>query len=64
MKIDLGDQFRLKKVHPCGGNVWEVVRTGMDIRIRCLQCGRTVMLPRSQFERQVIEVVHSTRPLD
>jgi len=63
MRIDMGDQVRMRKAHPCGGQVWEVVRTGMDIRIRCLKCGRSVMLPRTQFERQVVQVVHRTHPL-
>jgi DNA-directed RNA polymerase subunit N (RpoN/RPB10) len=30
-----------------------VTRTGADIGIRCLTCGRSVMLPRSKFEKQV-----------
>jgi len=63
MRVDIGDQVRMKKTHPCGGQVWEVIRTGMDIRVRCLKCGRSVMLPRSQFERQVVEFVHSTHIL-
>jgi hypothetical protein len=63
IRIDLGDRVRMRKPHPCGGEVWEVVRTGMDIRIRCLKCGRSVLLPRSQFERQLREVVLRTHTL-
>jgi len=63
MRIDLGDQVRLRKQHACGGDVWEVVRTGMDIRIKCLTCGHSVMLPRSQFEKQVKEFVKTTSQL-
>ena len=59
IKIMLGDQVRMRKRHPCGGEVWEVVRTGMDIRIKCLTCGRRVLLPRAEFERQLKQVVKS-----
>jgi hypothetical protein len=53
MEIKLGDVVRLKKKHPCGGDEWEVVRLGADIRIRCLKCQRYVLLKRSIFERRV-----------
>jgi hypothetical protein len=53
LTIHVGDKVRLRKVHPCGGYEWEVTRIGADIGIRCLTCGRRVMLPRSKFEKQV-----------
>ena len=51
--IQMGDIVRMRKPHPCGGDEWEVVRLGADIGIRCGTCGRRVLLPRSQFSRQV-----------
>lgn len=53
MEISLGDVVRLRKKHPCGSNQWQVLRVGADIRIKCLGCGRTVLLQRHAFERQV-----------
>ena len=53
MDIELGDVVRLKKVHPCGGYDWEVVRLGADIGIKCLKCERRILLTRSVFERRV-----------
>jgi len=53
LKINVGDRFRLKKPHPCGSSEWEVTRTGADIKVKCLGCGRIVMLPRLRFERRV-----------
>ena len=53
MEIKLGDVVRLRKKHPCGGDEWEVVRVGADIRIRCLKCQHYVLLERSTFERRV-----------
>lgn len=52
-ELRLGDVVRLKKVHPCGGYEWEVVRVGADIRIRCLGCDRRVMLARSALEKRL-----------
>lgn len=53
----LGDIVQMKKGHPCGGNQWEVMRTGMDFRIKCLACGRQVMIPRPKFEKGVKSVL-------
>ncbi|MAF85550.1 MAG: DUF951 domain-containing protein [Dehalococcoidales bacterium] len=53
MEIKLGDVVRLKKKHPCGGDEWEVLRLGTDIRIRCLKCQHYVLLKRSVFDRRV-----------
>ena len=57
LEIHLGDVVRLKKVHPCGGYDWRVVRLGADIGIKCLKCGRRILLPRSVFERRVKEFI-------
>jgi hypothetical protein len=51
----VGDQVRLRKPHPCGGNAWELVRTGADVGLLCLTCRRRVMLPRDEFDRRVKE---------
>ena len=48
----VGDIVELRKQHPCGSARWEVVRLGADIGLRCLGCGRRVMLPRSTVERR------------
>ena len=61
MEIKLGDVVHLKKKHPCGGDEWEVVRLGADIRIRCLKCQRYVLLERSVFERRVKSFVSRGR---
>ena len=57
LELKLGDVLRMKKTHPCGGNLWEVVRLGADIGIRCQECGRQVLLQRSYLERRVREVM-------
>jgi hypothetical protein len=52
-EVSIGDIVRLKKVHPCGGYDWQVVRIGADIGLKCLKCGRRLLLERSAFNRRV-----------
>jgi hypothetical protein len=52
-EVRIGDEVRMRKPHPCGSDRWRVVRLGADIGIVCNGCGRKVLLPRSQFMRQV-----------
>ena len=54
---EIGQLVQLKKGHPCGANCWRVIRIGMDIRIKCENCGRSVLIPRSKFERRVKAVI-------
>ena len=58
-EYQVGDVVRMKKGHPCGANTWQVIRIGADFRIKCLQCGRSVMLPRKRFESRVKEILES-----
>ena len=57
MEVRLGDVVRLRKVHPCGGYEWVVVRLGADIGIRCSTCGRRVLLARRTYEKRVKEIL-------
>ncbi len=51
MELHVGDVIKMKKAHPCGENAWELMRVGMDIRLKCRGCGRQVMLSRKQVEK-------------
>ncbi len=62
VKYRVGDVVRMRKAHPCGGDTWEIMRTGVDFRIKCLKCGRVVMVPRPKFEKSVKGVVTSAGP--
>lgn len=62
MKFFVGDIVRMRKAHPCGGTDWEVLRVGMDFRIKCSKCGRVVMLGRPEFEKAVKTVIKSVLP--
>lgn len=62
LKLFLGDQVQLKKPHPCGGQEWEVLRVGMDIRLKCLTCERLVLIPRVKLEKGIKKIIRSGDP--
>ena len=59
MKNDykLGSIVIMKKAHPCGGNEWEIIRLGADIKIKCSGCGRSIMIPRIEFNKKLKKIV-------
>lgn len=52
----VGDTVTLKKGHPCGENKWEIMRTGVDIKLKCLGCERQVWLSRMDFEKRIRKI--------
>ena len=56
MDIAVGDTILTRKKHPCGASSFEVLRVGMDFKIRCTGCGREVMLPRAKIEKNIKKV--------
>ena len=57
LNYQVGDTISLKKGHPCGENKWEILRTGVDIKLNCLGCDRQIWLPRIQFEKRVRKIL-------
>lgn len=57
VNIQVGDVVRLRKPHPCGSDQWLVVRIGADIGLKCLTCGRRVLLDRATFNKRLAAVV-------
>lgn len=53
MEVAVGDVIKLKKQHPCGSFEWEVLRVGIDFRLKCMGCGHQIMLPRKQVEKSI-----------
>ncbi len=56
MDIRLNDVVVLKKGHPCGSHEWQVLRTGADIRLKCLGCGHMVMMARPLVEKSIKQI--------
>lgn len=57
MELQVGDTVKLKKQHPCGNYLWEVLRVGIDFRLKCKGCGHQVMIPRKQVEKNIRQVI-------
>lgn len=60
LPLQIGDTVQMRKQHPCGGDHWQIVRIGADIGMRCLTCGRKVLLPRAECERRIKRIVATT----
>lgn len=57
LHYQVGDTVTLKKGHPCGENKWEILRTGVDIKLNCLGCNRQIWLSRIDFEKRVRKIL-------
>lgn len=57
LKWNVGDRVELKKNHPCGGNTFEIMRVGMDVRIRCETCNTQIRLERSTLEKRLKRIL-------
>jgi len=57
MSFEVGEIVKFKKEHPCGSDKWEIMRVGMDFRVKCLGCERVVMMPRRKFEKSFKEKI-------
>lgn len=56
-EYSIGTIVEMKKGHPCGANSWEIVRLGADIKIKCTNCGRVVMIPRIEFNKKIKKII-------
>ena len=52
-----GDTISLKKKHACGGSRWKILYLGADVKLKCLQCGRLIVLERAAFEKNAKKVI-------
>ena len=64
MEVRVGDELVMKKAHPCGENRFEVLRSGIDFRLRCKKCGREVMVPRIKIEKNIKKIIREESPND
>ena len=61
MDVRVGDILLMKKTHPCGAKEFLVLRSGADFRIRCMGCGREVMVPRHKVEKHIKQIVREEK---
>ncbi len=65
MKYKLHDIVQLKKDHPCRKSQhWEVVRVGVDIKVKCLGCNAVIMFERPEFEKKLKKIIQSAENND
>lgn len=57
VKLELGDRVVMRKPHPCGSKEFEVTRTGVDVKLKCLGCGRIIMDTRESIMKKIKSVV-------
>jgi hypothetical protein len=53
MEIKEGQVIKMKKKHPCGSDEWLVLRTGIEIKLRCMGCERELLLPRRDVVKNI-----------
>ena len=55
MALDLkvGSLVELKKQHPCGSKEFTITRTGADVKFKCNNCGRVIMLDGETAEKRI-----------
>ena len=64
LKIEIGDIITTKKEHPCGNNVFEVTRIGMDFVIKCSKCSKEIWIPRVKLEKRIKTLIRSGEKID
>ena len=57
MDYQLGDRVRTKKPHPCGSKEWEIVRIGVDFKLKCLGCGHIVTVERQKAYKMITKKI-------
>ena len=56
-KYKFQDHVIMKKGHPCGANEWIITRVGIDIKLKCVNCGREIMMDRLEFEKKLKKII-------
>ena len=51
-----GAVIEMKKQHACGGTQWKILRTGADRTLRCLTCGRVLVLLPDELLKRVRKI--------
>ena len=53
----LGDIVEMKKPHACQTNKWQITRMGVDIKIKCVNCTREIMMDRLEFDKKLKKII-------
>ena len=58
MDVRVNDILLMKKPHPCGCKEFTVLRSGMDFKLRCNNCGHEIMIARVKAEKNIKKITH------
>lgn len=58
-----GEILKLKKMHPCGNNIWAVIRVGQEVTIKCEKCSHIVSLSRKSLEKSIKTIEQINNPV-
>lgn len=53
MEYKIGDIVQTRKTHPCGENKWEIIRVGVDFKLKCLGCGHVITVEREKVLKMI-----------
>lgn len=56
-ELNENDKVITKKNHPCGNNVWKILKTGVDFKIQCEKCGHTVLISAETLKKSIKSVI-------
>lgn len=59
--FNLNDQVIMRKNHACGTNLWTITRVGVDVKIKCNNCGREIMMDRLEFQKKLKKVLDNEK---
>ncbi len=51
--LKIGSKIQLRKLHPCGNDLWNIIYIGANIKIKCVKCNRFVSFPRSKASKRI-----------
>ncbi len=54
MEYVLDQIIKTKKQHVCGSKEWRILRVGVDIRLKCMGCGREIIMLRHELNKRVV----------
>ncbi|MFU8792595.1 MAG: DUF951 domain-containing protein [Acholeplasmataceae bacterium] len=60
MKYFVNDIIQTKKKHVCGANTWTIIRSGIEVKIKCNGCGREVMMLKTELDKKTIKKQEDT----
>ncbi len=52
-KLELGDIIVMKKPHACGESRFEIVRLGVDLKLKCIGCSHEIMMDRLEVYKKM-----------